>query len=117
MDGYASKKFNRKNLLYIYGHPHTHGNVPKFINSCRCSLFSANFLFEEHLNDNDFFKKRKSIKFVDVHAKHSMFPDDKLLVNCIFYIPLNTHKRKLILGLRVDIPLGHKNRSLTKCVF
>ena len=42
MNGYASRKFNRNNMLYIDGRPHTHGNIAGLINSSRCSLFSAN---------------------------------------------------------------------------
>jgi hypothetical protein len=41
MNDYASRKFNMKNLLYIDDHPHTHGNIVGFINSCRCSLFKC----------------------------------------------------------------------------
>ena len=57
MNGYALQNFNRKNMLYIDGHPRTHGNIAGFINSTRSSLFSANFCFEEHSNDKEFFIK------------------------------------------------------------
>ena len=32
MNGYVSRKFNRKNLLYIDGCPQTHGNIVGLIN-------------------------------------------------------------------------------------
>ena len=38
MDVYALERFNKNNLLYIDDHPHTHGNIAMFINSCRCSM-------------------------------------------------------------------------------
>ena len=60
MNGYALGKFNMKNLLYIDGHPCTHGNIARFINSSRCSLFSENYSFKEHSNDKEFFKIRDS---------------------------------------------------------
>ena len=47
MNGYVSRKFNRKKLLYIDGHPCTHGNIVGFINSSRCPLYSVNLSFEE----------------------------------------------------------------------
>jgi hypothetical protein len=84
MNGYASGKFNMKNLSYIDGHPPTHGNIVGFINSCRCSLFSANCSFEELSNDKKFFMKRKTSKFVVVHAIHSLSFGDKLLINYKF---------------------------------
>ena len=31
MNGYAIKKLNSKNLLYINGNPQTHGNIERFI--------------------------------------------------------------------------------------
>ena len=40
MNGYSYGNFNMKNLLYIDGHPQTHGNIAGFINSSRSSLFS-----------------------------------------------------------------------------
>lgn len=42
MNGYASGNFNWKNMLYIGGHPRNHGNIARFINRSRPSLFSAN---------------------------------------------------------------------------
>ena len=51
MNGYAFGNFNKNNLLYIDGHPQTHGNIADFINISRSSLFSANCCFEEHSND------------------------------------------------------------------
>ena len=51
MNGYAFGNFNMKNLLYIDGHPRTHGNIVGFINSSMCSLFYANCSFEEHFNE------------------------------------------------------------------
>ena len=81
MNGYAFGNFNRKNLLYIDGHPQTHGNIEEFINISRFSLFSANCSFEEHSNNKDFFMKKKTSKFVVVHAIRSLSPSAELLIN------------------------------------
>ena len=51
MNGYVSGNFIRNNLLYIDGRPCSYGNIARFINSSRCSLFSTNFSFKEHLSD------------------------------------------------------------------
>jgi hypothetical protein len=91
---------------------HTHGNIARFINSCRCSLFSANCSFEEHSNDKEFFMKRKASRFVVVHAIHSLSPGDELLINYNFCRPPTTHQRQLALGLPLDIPLGHKKNII-----
>ena len=51
MNDYGYGNFKRKNLLYFDGHPRTHGNIERFINRYRSSLFSVNFSFDEHSND------------------------------------------------------------------
>ena len=118
MNGYASGHFNRKNSLYIDGHPCTHGNIVGFINSSRCSLFSANCSFEEHFNDKKFFMKMKASRFVVVHVIHSLFPCDKVLINYNFRRPTTTRQRRLALGLPLDVPLGHKTKkTLINCIF
>jgi hypothetical protein len=99
-------------MLYIDGHPCTHGNIAGFINSCRCSLFSANCSFEEHSNDKEFFMKRKASRFVVVHAICSLSPGDELLINYNFHRPPTTHQRWLALGLPLDIPLGCKKKII-----
>jgi hypothetical protein len=44
INDYASRNFNKKNLLYIDSHPRTHRNIPGFINNCRVSsLLSEKF--------------------------------------------------------------------------
>ena len=73
MNGYVSGNFNMKNLLYIDGHPCTHENIAWFINNSRCSLYFANCLFEEHLNDEELFMKMKESIFTVVHAIHTKF--------------------------------------------
>jgi hypothetical protein len=67
MNIYASGNFNKKKLLYIDGHPQTHGNIIGFIKSCSASLFSANCSFDEHSNDKELFMRRKASIFVVVH--------------------------------------------------
>ena len=39
MNGYAFGNFNKKNLLYMDGHPWTHENIAGFINRSRSSLY------------------------------------------------------------------------------
>ena len=39
MNGYVSRHFNRKNQLYINGHPCTHENTIRFVNHYRYSSF------------------------------------------------------------------------------
>ena len=111
MNGYVSVNFNKKNLLYIDGHPCTHGNIVEFINNSRCSLFSANCSFQEHLNDQEFFMKRKASIFVVVHAIRSLSHGDDLLINYNFHRPPTAHQRHLALGLPLDIPLGRKTKK------
>ena len=77
MNGYVSRKFNRKNLLYLDGRPQIHGNIVGFINSSRNSLFSANCSFEEYFNDHELFMKRKASRFVVVHAILSLSHGDE----------------------------------------
>jgi hypothetical protein len=103
MNGYDYRNFNKKNLLYIDGHPQTHGNIAGFINSCKSSLFSAHFFFEEHSNDKEFFMKRKAFRFVVVHAIHSLSLGNELLINYNFHRPPTTHKKCLALGLPLDV--------------
>ena len=79
MNGYVARNFNRKTFLYIDGHPRTHGNITRYINSSRSPLFSANCFFEEHSNDKEFFIKKKASRFVVVHVVHSFSPCDELL--------------------------------------
>ena len=90
MNGYVSGNFNMKNLLYIDGHPCTHGNIIGFINSCRCSLFHANYSFEEHTNEKEFRMKKKESRFVGVHAIHSFYHGDDLLINYNFHRLVNS---------------------------
>ena len=117
MNGYVSGKFNRKNLLYINGHPHTHRNIAGFMNSSRCSFSFAKCSFEEHFNDEEFFMKRKASKFVVVHAIHSLSPGEDLLINYKFRIPSTTSQRHFALGLPLDIPLGsNKKKHLINCI-
>ena len=71
MNGYVSRNFNRNNLLFIDSRPRTHGNIEGFITSSRCSIFSANYTFEEYFHDQDLFMKRKASRFFVVHAIHS----------------------------------------------
>ena len=56
---YASRIFNRKNILYINGHLETHGNIIGFINRSKSSLFRENCSFEKHSNDIELFMKNK----------------------------------------------------------
>jgi hypothetical protein len=112
MNGYPSGNFNRKNLLYIDGHPRTHGNITRFINSCKASLFSANCSFEEHSNDEEFFMNKKALKFVVVHAIHSLSLVDDLLINFNFHRPPTAHQKHLALGLPLNIPLGRKKKMM-----
>jgi hypothetical protein len=53
MNDYVSINFNRKILLYINGHPKTHGNIARFINIYRSSLFNENGFFEKHSNEKE----------------------------------------------------------------
>jgi hypothetical protein len=76
MNRHPSRKFYKKNLIYINGFPCTHGDNIGFINNCRCSLFNSKYLFEEHSNDKELFMKRKASRFIVVHATHSMSPSD-----------------------------------------
>lgn len=112
INDYASRNFNRKNLLYIDGLPCTHGNIERFINSCRCSLFIANCKFEENSKDKEFFMKKKASRFVVVHEIHSFSPSDELLLNYNFYRPPTTHQRCLALGLPLNVPLVRKNKII-----
>jgi hypothetical protein len=57
MNDFHYENFDRKNLLYINNRSFTHGNIARFINSCRCLLFNANCLFEEHSNYIVLYKK------------------------------------------------------------
>ena len=113
MTHYASENFNRKNLLYTNGHPNTHGNIVGFINSCRFSLFYKTCSFDEHSNDNEFFMKMKASRFVVVHAIYSLSLIDELLVNYNFLRTPITHQRNLLLGLALDVRLGHKKKNIT----
>ena len=79
MNGYASANFNRKNPLYIDGHPQTHGDIARFINSSRSSLFSAICCFEEHSNDIEFFMKKKASRFVVMHVVFGLSPSDEFV--------------------------------------
>lgn len=112
MNGYVAQNFNRKNLLYIDGHPQTHGNTIGFINSSRSSLFSTNCCFEEHLNDEEFFMKNKASIFFFVQAWCSLSPGDELLINYNFHRPSTTRKKRLALRLHLDAPLGHKKKNI-----
>jgi hypothetical protein len=112
MNDYASGNFNKKNLLYIDGHPWTHGNIAGFINSCRSSLFSENCSFEEHSNDKEFFMKRKASIFLVVHAICSLSLGDKLLIKYNFRRPPTTHQKCFAFGLPLDVPLGHKKKMI-----
>ena len=76
MNCYVSGNFDRKNLLYIDGFLHTHGNIEGFINRSTCSLFSTNFSFEEHFNDEEFFMKIKASRFGVVHEIRSFSHGD-----------------------------------------
>ena len=91
MDGYASRNFNRKNLLYIDGHPRTHGNIVGFINSSISSLFGENCCFGEHSNDKEFFMKNKESIFFVVNVVHSLCLGDELLINYNFHRPPTAH--------------------------
>ena len=64
MNGYASRNVNKNNLVYNDGSPHTCRHITRFINSYRCSLFSANCLFKEYSNEKEFSMKRKSSRFI-----------------------------------------------------
>ena len=111
MNGYPGN-FNRKNLLCINGHPRTHRNISRFINSSRSSSFSENCCFEEHSNDKEFFMKNKASRFVVVHEVCSLSLGDKLLIRYNFHRPPTTHQKCLALGLPLDIPLGHKKKNI-----
>ena len=112
MNGYASRNFNRKNLLYINGCPQTHGNITGFINSSRSSLFSANCCFKEHSNEKDFFMKNKASIFVVVHPIHSLSLSDELLIHYNFPRPPTACQKCIALGLPLDVPLGHKKKNI-----
>ena len=112
MNGYFSRNFNMTNLLYIDSRPHSHGNIARFINSYRCSLFSANCSFEEHFNDHEFFMKRKASIFFVAHAIHSLSRSDDLLIKYNFRRPPTTRERHLALGLPLNIPLGCKTKKV-----
>ena len=111
MNGYVYVNFKRRKLLYIDGHPHTPGKIAGFINSSRCSLFSTNCSFEEHVNDQDFFMKRKSSRFVVVQAIHSLSPSDELLINYTFCRPPTACQRRLTLVIFLDVHLGCKTNK------
>lgn len=86
--------FNWKTLLYVNGHPQIHGSIEKFINNCRSLLFSANFPnFEENLNENELFMKRKASKFVVVHEIHNWYHGDEMLINYNLHRTPNTHQK------------------------
>lgn len=112
MNGYASRNFNRKNLVYIDGHPLTHGSIVGFINSSRSSLFSANCFFEEHSSDKEFFMKKKASIFFVIHAVCSLSPGDKLLINFNFCKPPNTRQKRPALGLPLDVSLGCRKNNI-----
>ena len=105
-------KFNRKNLLYIDDHPHTHGNIVGFINSSMCSLIFANCSFEKQFNGQDFFMEKKAYKFVVVHAMRSLSPGDELLINYNFCRPPNSRQNWLALGLALDVSFGNKKKII-----
>jgi hypothetical protein len=112
MNGYDSRNFNRKNLLYIDGRPQTHGNIAGFINSCRSSLFTTNCSFEEHSNDKEFFMKRNATIFVVMHAISSLSLGYELLINYNFRRTPTTGKKHLALGLPLDYPSGRKKNII-----
>jgi hypothetical protein len=111
MNDYAYGNISKKNMLNIDNRPWTHRNIAGFINNCRSSLFSANCSFEEHSNDKEFFMKRKTSRFVVVHAIHSLSLGDELLINYNFHRPPTTRQKLLALGLSFDIPLGRKKKT------
>jgi len=111
MNNYSSRNFNM-NMLYIDGHPRTHGKIVGFINSYRSSLFSANCSFEDHSIDKELFMKMKASKFVVVHAIHIFSPSNEFLINYNFRRPPNSHQKHLSLGLPLYIPLGHKKNMI-----
>jgi prepilin-type processing-associated H-X9-DG protein len=112
MNGYVTRNFNRKNMLYIDGHTQTRGDIARFINSSISSLFSANCCFEEHSNDKEFFMKKKEYRFVVVHVVHSLSPGDELLINYNFCRPPIARQKCLALGLPLAAPLGHKKKNI-----
>ena len=112
MNTYDSINFNMKKLLYIDGHPHTHGSIVGFINGYRFSLITACCLFEEHSNGNDLFMKRKTSLFFRVHVVRSLSSGDKLLRKYNFCGPRTSHKRQFALGLPLDVPLRHKRNII-----
>jgi hypothetical protein len=65
--------------------------------SAMASLFGANCSFEEHSNGKEFFMKRKTSKFVVVHAICSLSPSYKLLINYNFCRPPAARKKFLAL--------------------
>ena len=91
MDFYYFGKFNQKNLLYIDGHPCMHVNIVGFINSCRCSLSSANYSFAEHFNDKELFMKMKEFRIVVSHTICSLGPHGEFLINYNFHRPKSSH--------------------------
>jgi len=117
MNGYVSKPFNIKNLLYIDARLCTDGSIVGFMNSSRCSLFSANCSFEEHFNDHEFFMKRKASIFFVAHAIHSLSRSDDLLIKYNFRRPPTTRERHLALGLPLNIPLGCKTKKVISYIW
>jgi hypothetical protein len=91
MNGYDFRNFNRKNLFYMNGCPHTLGNIARFINKCRWPLFTANCSFEEHSNEKELCMKWKASCFVVVRAICSLSPGDELLINYNFIRPPTAH--------------------------
>ena len=112
MNGYAFRNFNGKNLLYIDGHPCTHGNIAWFINSCRCSLFTANCSFKEHSNDKELFMKRNASNFFTVHAIHNLSHGDEFLIDYNFHRSPTTSQMQLTIRLPLEAPLGRKKKII-----
>ena len=106
-EGLCFQNFNMKNLLYVNGCPSTHGNITGLINSCRCSLFNANCLFNKKSNDKELFIKRKASKSIVVHAVCISSLGGEL-INYKFHILPIVHQRQLPLGLPLCFPLGCK---------
>jgi len=97
--------FNRKNLVYVDGHPCQ--NIGSFINICRCSLFNANCSFEEDFNGKELFMKKKAFKFVVVPKIQILSLGDKLLMDYNFHRQPTNLQRWLAFKLLLDTPLGH----------
>jgi len=71
-NGYSSKKIIRKTLLFINSCSCSHTNIVGFINSYRCSLFSAIFLFEKHYNENCYLWKGRHMDFL-LHMQYIVY--------------------------------------------